>query len=150
MHKLLRVLADSSGLAGDPANAAWLRLHAEALRGYGLARAGNLDTAIQVLVAIQPRLSSSGNKIVRWWLGNFLLQANRPLEARKYFASFWDWQHGHPIPASFYLARIDDQLGNRADARAKYARFVRAWRNADRDVQPRVAEARMRLAALAR
>jgi tetratricopeptide (TPR) repeat protein len=142
--------ADSAWSAGDTTKANGPRLQAEALRAYALARAGKLDAAIQVLEEIQPRLPMNTNKIVRWWLGNLLFQANRPLEARRYFESFWDWQHGHPIAASYYLGRIDEQLGQRADARARYTRFASAWRNADREIQPRVADARARIAVLAR
>ena len=129
---------------GDSLKARHTRLLAEALHGYQVARAGDVEQGIRMLQSLQPQLR--GSAVVRWWLGELLLENGRPREARVYFASYWGDKEG--IPASYFLARIDEQLGNRAQARAEYARFADGWRNADREVQPYVAEARARIAAL--
>jgi serine/threonine-protein kinase len=131
---------------GDSTNAEQFRLWAEALRGYALARSGQLETGIELLETLQPRLASSINQFVRWWQGTLLLQAGRPLEARRYFASFW---HGDAIPASYQLGRIDEQLGHPAEARAHYARFADGWRSADPELLPLVVDAHARAKRLA-
>jgi hypothetical protein len=44
--------------------------------------------------------------------------------------------------------RVNERLGNREQAIDGYGMVVRAWRNADRELQPYVAEARTALARL--
>ncbi len=51
-------------------------------------------------------------------------------------------------PALLRLAELHEQRGDREQAREFYGRFIDLWKNGDRDVQPRVREARARLAAL--
>jgi hypothetical protein len=46
------------------------------------------------------------------------------------------------------LGEIYEQKGERAKALAYYTRFVDFWAGADRELQPRVAEARERIALL--
>jgi hypothetical protein len=45
-------------------------------------------------------------------------------------------------------AELLEQRGDRARAADYYSQFAELWRGADPDLQPRVAEARRRLAAL--
>jgi serine/threonine-protein kinase len=49
----------------------------------------------------------------------------------------------------FRSAEIYESRGDRARAIERYGRFAELWKNADPELQPRVAEARRRLAALA-
>jgi tetratricopeptide (TPR) repeat protein len=51
-------------------------------------------------------------------------------------------------PSLYRAGGLAEQLGDRAKARDYYQRFVDAWRNAEPAMQPRVAEAKRRLAAL--
>jgi serine/threonine-protein kinase len=49
----------------------------------------------------------------------------------------------------FRTAELYESRGDRARAAERYGRFARLWQGADAELQPRVAEARRRLAALA-
>jgi hypothetical protein len=97
--------------------------------------------AIPLLQRAQASIVGSSNEVVRWWLAHLLLQTRRSREARAYFASFWHTGLRLDIPASYYLALIDQELGNNSDARAEYAAFARAWRAADPALQPMVRQA---------
>jgi hypothetical protein len=46
------------------------------------------------------------------------------------------------------LAELYDQQGDRDKALLLYGKFVELWRDADRDLQPKVGDARARIAAL--
>ena len=46
------------------------------------------------------------------------------------------------------LGELHDQKGDRNKALLYYGKFVELWRDADRDLQPKVADARARIAAL--
>lgn len=48
------------------------------------------------------------------------------------------------------LGELYEAKGDRAKAASHYARFIEYWKNADPDLQPKVAEARARLQALSR
>ena len=48
----------------------------------------------------------------------------------------------------FRLGELYEQRGDRGRAADYYSQFAELWRGADPDLQPRVAEARRRLAAL--
>jgi DNA-binding SARP family transcriptional activator/TolB-like protein len=141
----LATLANERIAAGDTLASNQFLYLAEALRGYDMARTGNVEGGIRTLEAVQPHITRN-NSVVRWWLGELLFHAGSFRPARRYFSSFWEASRS--IPASLYLGRIDEQLGNHAEARQHYARLAEAWRDADREIQPRVAEARARLAAL--
>jgi tetratricopeptide (TPR) repeat protein/tRNA A-37 threonylcarbamoyl transferase component Bud32 len=57
-------------------------------------------------------------------------------------------QHANVIPLSHYfLARCDEELGRASDAMEHYRAFLDVWKFADED-QPKLADARARLAAL--
>ncbi|HSL70176.1 MAG TPA: hypothetical protein VK864_08025, partial [Longimicrobiales bacterium] len=126
---------------GDSAGALYFRALGQALRGYRLARVGQTRQAIAALKQAQTQLQGEPNQMVRWWIAQLFLQSGRPREARPYFASFWHTGMRIDIPASLYLGRIDEALGRRETALAEYARFARAWRDADSAVQPMVREA---------
>ena len=76
-----------------------------------------------------------------------------PYQAR--YAIDWDL---HPFANDpFNLAHTYERLGNLYDAKGQtdraveyYSQFVRLWRDAERDLQPRVARARHRLSILSR
>jgi tetratricopeptide (TPR) repeat protein len=84
-------------------------------------------------------------------------QGHRADSARKYLTKYVDMPSGGHINIDqYYLALTLDRLGelyqDAGDAKRAidyYSRFVDLWKNADPDLQPRVAEARKRIAALA-
>jgi tetratricopeptide (TPR) repeat protein len=47
-----------------------------------------------------------------------------------------------------HLAQLYESMGNTAKAAEQYGQFIELWKNADPELQPRVAEARRRLAKL--
>ena len=57
---------------------------------------------------------------------------------------------GQKVLLDFQLAELYEAKGDRAKAASHYASFIEYWKNADPDLQPKVAEARARLQALSR
>jgi class 3 adenylate cyclase/tetratricopeptide (TPR) repeat protein len=126
-------------------NAALARNHdeaAEALQGYGLWRRGRRAEALRSLEALQRRADFL-NDILRWWLGELLVEMGRPGDAERYFRSFWQ----DPL-AAYHLGRITEDLGEPAEARRGYAFFLEAWRESDPSLAPLVEDARSALARL--
>jgi tetratricopeptide (TPR) repeat protein len=75
--------------------------------------------------------------MIRFWLAHLMEQLGHPQEAARYYRSL------RPEPwASYNLGRIYEELGEFADARREYEAFVAAWKDADPELQPKVAEAR--------
>jgi tetratricopeptide (TPR) repeat protein len=59
------------------------------------------------------------------------------------------WTDAYFLPNILYrLGQLNDGKGDRQKALDYYGRFVELWKNADRELQPKVAEARSRMAAL--
>ena len=52
------------------------------------------------------------------------------------------------VPREYYLGRITEARGHRAEAREHYARFVRWWRDCDPELKPMWEDGRQRLAKL--
>ena len=85
---------------------------------------------------------------LRWFIGDLLMEQNRPKDARPYFASL----QFTPL-AQYRLGEIYEQLGEPEKARAAFAFFLEAWSRADPELQPMVVTARAavhRLAGLRR
>jgi len=76
----------------------------------------------------------------------FRLLAARGLNA----GAAWVWErlYDHPVPLVLERARVAERLGEGDEAARYYAGVARAWRSADPELQPRVAEARAALARL--
>jgi TolA-binding protein len=77
------------------------------------------------------------NESIRWWLGELLLEMNRPAEAAVYYESFW-----HDPFAAWRLGPIYERIGDPAKAREAYARVASAWSDADPELQGQAREAR--------
>jgi len=60
------------------------------------------------------------------------------------------WTDQYYLPNILYrLGQLHDEKGDKEKALRYYGRFVDLWKNADRELQPKVTEARNRMAALA-
>lgn len=140
----LRAGADRFLAEGDSANARFSRGVALALSGQGLWRRGDSERALERLMEGQRLATWSDspsreaiNETIRWWLGELLLEMNRPAEAAVYYESFW-----HDPWAAERLGPIYERIGDPAKARAAYSLVTSAWSDADPELQARVRAAR--------
>jgi tetratricopeptide (TPR) repeat protein len=144
--RTLREMAASSFAETDSASAQRLAATARALEGYAAWKRGKPEEAFRILDAARPHLApfyTSAALPSTWWLGRILLELGRPAEAVPYFRALtFD-----PL-ASYELARIYQALGENAKARAEYEYFLDAWKGADPELRPMVAEAQKALARL--
>ena len=149
----LRAGADRFLAEGDSANARFSRGLALALSGQGLRRQrGDSERALERLMEGQRLATWSDsvsrdaiNETIRWWLGELLLEMNRPAEAAVYYESFW-----HDPFAAWRLGPIHERMGDRAKAREAYALVASAWQDADPELQVRAREARAAVQRLSR
>ncbi|HET9334108.1 MAG TPA: protein kinase [Gemmatimonadota bacterium] len=140
----LRVFADRLLAEGDSANARFAAGAALALSGRGLWRRGETERALSILIEGQRQATwatsasrETLNGTIRWWIGELLLELDRPREAARFFESFW-----HDPWAAERLGPIYERLGDHAKAREAYALVATAWRSADPELQPRAQTAR--------
>jgi hypothetical protein len=87
------------------------------------------------------------NNTVRWWLGQLLVELDRPRDALVYFRN--------PVTGGgwrafqeFEAAKIHEELGEFEKARESYEYALLAWRDADPELRPRIQAAREGLARL--
>jgi hypothetical protein len=76
------------------------------------------------------------NETIRWWIGELLLELNRPDEAVVYYESFW-----HDPFAAWRLGPIYERIGDPAKASDAYALVAFAWQHADSELQVRASAA---------
>jgi len=135
----LRAGADRFLAEGDSANARFSRGVALALSGQGFRRRGDSERALERLMEGQ-RLATWNdsvsrdaiNETIRWWIGELLLELNRPDEAVVYYESFW-----HDPFAAWRLGPIYERIGDPAKASDAYALVAFAWQHADSELQVR-------------
>ena len=87
------------------------------------------------------------NAAIRWWLGQLLVELDRPRDALVYFrarVTSGGWQ---PFQ-EFESAKIYEELGEFEKARESYEYALLAWRDADSELRPRIEAAREGLARL--
>jgi predicted Zn-dependent protease len=149
----IRTHARQAAAAGDTSDASFTEGAARALEGFGFLKKGDRESALQILQAAQRQATGYGaprrvNEIIRWWLGELLLEMERPREAESYFTSLVFEVEPDPLAAQ-RLGRIHEGLGDPATAREAYELFVTAWQDADPELQPTVEEARAAIARLA-
>jgi tetratricopeptide (TPR) repeat protein/TolB-like protein len=138
----LQAEAQNALAAGDSAEARFVEGEALALEGYRQWKEGRREEAVRTLETAERQATGHGprsgvNDMLRIWLGRLMLEMGRTRDAERYFASL------HPAPpASYQLGKIYEELGDFAKARAAYELFALGWKDADPELQPRVAEAR--------
>ena len=147
---------------GDTAAARVFDGVARALQGYALWKRGHPAEALPLLQVVQRDilLTRGGrprdgleewalNGWIRWWLGQLLVELDRPREALAYFQT--DVHEAFQYSLDHYeSARIHQELGEFDEARESYEHVLVAWRDADPELQPRIQEARRALARLPR
>ncbi|MBA2566113.1 MAG: tetratricopeptide repeat protein [Gemmatimonadetes bacterium] len=118
----------------------------QALEGHAAWKRGRPGEALRLLEAARPSLGPyTSNAAVphAWWTGQILLDLGRPTDAAGYFRAQWE----DPL-AHYELAKIHEQLGEHAKARAGYEFFLQAGKDADPELQPVVERAHSALARL--
>ncbi|HYO46066.1 MAG TPA: adenylate/guanylate cyclase domain-containing protein [Gemmatimonadota bacterium] len=134
--------------AGDSVAAHMFDGAARALEGYGLWKRGRATEALPRLESVQRDMRGGAggayalNEEVRWWLGHILKELGRPRDALVYFRTFDD-----PF-GEYESAKIFEELGEFDEARQSYEYALLSWRDADPELQPRIAAAREALARL--
>jgi class 3 adenylate cyclase/tetratricopeptide (TPR) repeat protein len=133
---------------------------ARALQGYALWKRGHPAEALPLLQVVQRDiLHTRGgrprdgleewalNGWLRWWLGQLLVELDRPREALAYFQT--DVHETFQYSLDHYeSARIHQELGEFEKARESYEYALVAWRDADPELRPRIEAAREGLARL--
>ncbi len=142
----LREQAQRLLTAGDTTGAHFAEGEATALEGLALWRQGKPSEAVQSLQAATRLATGHGardevNQAIRWWLGTLLMELGRPADAARYFESFRAYYLRDPL-AAYRLASIYEEMGRFNEARDLYEQFALAWKDADPELQPMVAEAR--------
>jgi class 3 adenylate cyclase/tetratricopeptide (TPR) repeat protein len=128
-----------------------------ALQGYALWKQGHPAEALPLLQVVQrdilhtrggrPRDGLEDyalNGWLRWWLGQLLVELDRPREALAYFQT--DVAETFQNSLDHYeSARIHQELGEFDEARESYEHVLVAWRDADPELRPRIEAARQGL-----
>jgi tetratricopeptide (TPR) repeat protein len=128
-----------SGLARD-----WQRA-GRAAEAYGLWRHGRKAEALR---GFESTLAGDRGQESLWYVGLLARDLGKLEEAEQAFRALWTQRDG--APARLQLARILERTGRPAEARQAYQFVADAWRSADPELQPQVAEAREALARLSR
>jgi class 3 adenylate cyclase/tetratricopeptide (TPR) repeat protein len=132
--------------AGDTATARFTEGARLGVQGWGLWRKGQREPALKTLQDAQRRatgyaLRHGANATLRSGIAELLLEMSRPEEARPYLSSLVA-DHPSDALASRRLGKVFEELDEPAKAREAYERFAILWKDADPELQPRVAEAR--------
>lgn len=137
---------------GDSAAATYADGAAQALEGYRAWREGRTREADELLESARQKTTGQFmpvSWVIRWWEARLALEREQPERAARFFHSL---SHGESLAsdpmATLELARIQEQLGRYDEARANYEFFALAFRDADPELQPLVAEARQAAARL--
>jgi tetratricopeptide (TPR) repeat protein len=134
--KGLHTQAERVRVDGDSVLARATAGAAQALEGYARWKGGRGAESLEMLEAAQREVMGIGpaeeaNATIRWWLGELLLELDRPRDAERYFASFW-----YDPLARRALGRIHEARGEKDRARAAHDYFRVAWREADPGLDP--------------
>lgn len=142
----IRSVAREAGQAADSTQARLAEGAARALEGVAAWRRGRPAEARRLLD--QARLSITGheetaNQMIRWWLGEILIQSGEPREAVRYFTALADGEAVVSDPVAAYrLGQLHEQLGEYREAREAYEYFLAAWRDPDPALRPWAEKAR--------
>lgn len=138
-----RTVAARNLAAGDSLSAREWDLIVLSGEAHGLWRRGRTEEALD---AFQRALAIEGWRSL-WHVGQLALELGRLDEAERAFRALLK-RDG--TPAYLQLARILERTGRVAEAREAYEFVAYAWRNADPELQPAVADARLSIARLSR
>jgi tetratricopeptide (TPR) repeat protein len=121
------------------------------MEAYALWKRGHREEAIRTLEAAQGQIWGiegerhtppwGPNVIVRWWLGELMLEVGRPRDAERYFKSI----SADPF-AALRLGKVYEDLGAPKQARASYEYALLSWQHAGSELQPQIETARQGLA----
>jgi tetratricopeptide (TPR) repeat protein len=104
--------------------------YAVALRGFEMWKRGQPEAAVPLV----EQAFEAG--VFAWFLGPLYEELGRYEDAARFYAAQWSF------PLSYHsLGRVYEKLERPDDARRAYERFIRAWANADPDMQAWVEEA---------
>jgi tetratricopeptide (TPR) repeat protein len=138
-----RKSAGRGRIAGDTASAgAWDRV-VRLAEAQGHWRRGRKEDALR---GFESALPGEGGWYELWNVGELALELGRLDQAERAYRALG--QRNGPL-AYLYLGRILERKGRQAEAREAYELFAYAWRNADRELQPLVDEARRAVGRLA-
>jgi len=110
----------------------------------GLWRRGRKEEALRTF---ESTLQYDPGWFMLWNVAQLASELGRLDHAERAYRALW--RCAGP-PAYLQLARILERTGRPAEAREAYQFVVYAWRNADRELQPMVEEARRAVARLSR
>ena len=144
----LRDLAARLRVDGDSTSARFADGAGHALDGLLAWQRGDRAQAERFLEEARTEATGHGprwavNEMIRWWLGELLVEDGRPHDAEKYFVSLWF----DPL-AYRRLGELYVEMEEPEKARESYESFLTAWREADPELQPMVVHARQALAGL--
>ncbi|CAN5160353.1 hypothetical protein BH18GEM1_BH18GEM1_13190 [soil metagenome] len=75
--------------------------------------------------------------MIRWWLGEILIQSGEPREAARYFTALASGESIVSDPVAAYrLGQLHERLGEYREAREAYEYFLTAWRDPDPSLRP--------------
>ncbi|MGH7544439.1 MAG: tetratricopeptide repeat protein [Gemmatimonadota bacterium] len=144
----LRDLAARLRVDGDSTTARFADGAGRALDGLLAWQRGDRAQAERFLEEARTEATGHGarwavNDMIRWWLGELLVEDGRLHDAEKYFASL----RFDPL-ANRRLGELYVEMEEPDKARESYEMFLTAWREADPELQPMVVQARQALAGL--
>lgn len=144
-----RRLADSLLSVGDTIAGRTVRGLTMAQEGFAAWQRGEREEALRLLAAAQGGpVRGWGplgalNTLLRVWIGELLLEMDRPQAAEPYLRSQDRWG-AYPL-TWLRLGEIHDARGETEKAAEWYAKFTEMWAEADPELQPMVERARSRL-----
>jgi tetratricopeptide (TPR) repeat protein len=97
-----------------------------------------------------PFFAESRERFLRGEAYNATGRSAEALEAYSFSGQGSTFDVAYLAPAELRQAEVTERLGRPKEAEEHYARFIELWRGADPELQPMVAQAKSRLAALKR
>ena len=119
---------------GDTAAARFEGEIVNGLEGYARWKGGDRDGALSLL---QESFREQGYRLWALWIGQILLELDRPEEAVPYFRSV----RFNPL-ADYYLGTALERSGQLEEARRAYESLVLYWRDPDPELRPLVERSR--------
>jgi class 3 adenylate cyclase/tetratricopeptide (TPR) repeat protein len=145
----LRDLAARLRIDGDTTNARFADGAGRALDGLLAWQRGDRVQAERFLEEARVEATGHGPKwavsdMIRWWLGELIVEQGRPHDAERYFTSLSFDPMAHRRLGDLHL-----EMGEPNKARESYEKFLIAWRDADPEVQHLVARTRQAVSGIA-